>query len=685
MAIVMDNRTEWLEPDGLGGFASGTTCGERTRRYHALLLVASSPPTGRMTLVNGFDAWVDTPSGTFAISTQRYTPNVVYPDGVSRLVEFNADPWPRWTYRNDDQTTIVQELFVPHGLAACCLRWTLTASIACPTGSKQDHLKSGARPGPFSLAVRPLFSGRDYHCLHHENSAFGFKAAARNGWLIWHPYDGVPGICLLTNASYLHQPDWYRSFLYEQEQARGLDCVEDLASPGILKWDLSDDAVLILAAEGADAVVNSLGHAATDVFQTLATIERKRRLEFPTALHRAADAYLVRRSSTGDRVASQSTIALRQSDMPASPCKTIIAGYPWFTDWGRDTFVSVRGLCLTTGRIDDALQILLAWAGTVSEGMLPNRFPDSGSEPEYNSVDASLWFTIAVHDLIQTAGHHRRPIGDGARRVLEQAVRAILDGYARGTRFGIRLDDDFLMAAGQRGVQLTWMDAKVGDWVVTPRIGKPVEVQALWLNALQSAITIWHDRKWIEPFQRGSLEFERRFWNPATNCLYDVVDVDHVAGQTDALLRPNQIFSVGGLPFPLLHGERARHVVAAVEHQLLTPLGLRTLAPGSPNYAARYAGDQRQRDNAYHQGTVWPWLLGPFVEAWLRVRGESEAAKAEGREKFLPALEAHLQTAGLGHISEIADAESPFTPGGCPFQAWSLGELLRLKMKLLAE
>lgn len=673
MKTAIDCHTEWLETDGLGGYASGTTCGERTRRYHALLLPATKPPTGRMVLVNGFDAWVESSGKTVAISTQRYTPDVVYPDGASRLVDFNVDPWPRWTYQIDEQTAVVQELFVPRGIAACCLRWTLRTSPQLAGEVRHDGRGAMVDSSPPLLTVRPLFSGRDYHSLHHENTAFAFNAASRNGWLIWHPYDGVPGICLLTNASYTYDPEWFRNFLYSQEQSRGLDCVEDLASPGRLKWDLSQPAVMILATEGADALVHSLGHSPDEVFNALAETEKQRRSRFPTPLHRSADAYLVgrRARSSRDHVGAASRKLGR----------TIVAGYPWFTDWGRDTFISLRGLCLATGRTEEARDILLAWASTVSEGMLPNRFPDAGDAPEFNSVDASLWFIIAVHELIEAADRQHQPIRDDDRRELEQAVLAILEGYLGGTRYGIRMADDCLLAAGQRGVQLTWMDAKVGDWVVTPRIGKPVEVQALWLNALKFATRL--DQKFVEPFERGCVEFEQRFWNPETESLYDVVDVDHVSGQVDGSVRPNQILAVGGLPWPVLKGDLARKVVDAVESQLLTPLGLRTLAPGSPNYVARYDGNPRQRDGAYHQGIVWPWLMGPFVEAWLRVRGNTPQATAEARSRFLPPLETHLQTAGLGHISEIADAEPPYAPRGCPFQAWSLGEFLRLKLDIL--
>lgn len=711
--IAIDNRTEWLEADGLGGFASGTTCGERTRRYHALLLSATRPPTGRMALVNGFDAWVETPNGKLAISTQRYSPGVVYPDGRAWLVEFNSDPWPRWTYRIDDQTSLVQELFVPHGIAACALRWStarLTAvgaagppapgsvsnsplpiplgSQVLPHGSFPNwSLKSnpqspgGRKPGegaaqrespPYRLTLRPFFSGRDYHSLHHQNPAFRFDAAIRNGWRIWHPYEGVPAICAFANADYLHEPEWFRNFLYIQEQERGLDCVEDLASPGTLRWNLDRAAVLILSTESASALLDARAPTAEGIFDSLAETQRQRRSGFATPLHRSADAFFVRRK-----------ISNAPDDSPTVATKfgqTIIAGYPWFTDWGRDTFISLRGLCLATGRLDEAREILLAWAGTVSEGMLPNRFPDAGDQPEFNSVDASLWFIVAVHDLLETASRLDRSVDPADRHTLEQAILAIVGGYASGTRFGIRMDSDSLLAAGQPGTQLTWMDAKIGNWVVTPRIGKPVEVQALWLNALSIASQL--DSRWALPLNQGREEFARRFWNPTLDCLYDVVDDDHQSGANDGSLRPNQIFAVGGLPLALLEGQRAEQVIAVVERHLLTPLGLRTLSPGSPNYTSHYGGDARQRDAAYHQGTSWPWLLGPFVEAWLRVRGNTPDAKRSARQQFLPPLGTHLQTAGLNHISEITDAEPPFAPHGCPFQAWSLGEFMRLQSLL---
>jgi glycogen debranching enzyme len=386
------------------------------------------------------------------------------------------------------------------------------------------------------------------------------------------------------------------------------------------------------------------------------------------------------------------------------PKKTIIAGYRWFTDWGRDTFIAPRGLCLASGRLDDARDILIAWASAVSEGMLPNRFPDQGEQPEFNAVDASLWFVIAVHEYLQACSSRRKEAlagselrtpnsemevslltsaATGENGILLTAVEAILNGYRRGTRFGIRADGDGLLACGVPGVQLTWMDAKVGDWVVTPRIGKPVEVQALWLNALK--IGGRFDARWSPLFERALDSFRHRFWNEAGGCLYDVVDCNHQAGAVDSTFRPNQILAIGGLPFSLLDDEQALRVVAAVEARLWVPLGLRSLALGEPGYTPRYEGGVRERDGAYHQGTVWPWLMGLFVEAWVRVRGGTTEAKREARGRFLAPILAHLEQAGLGHISEIADAEPPHTPRGCPWQAWSVGEALRLDQVVLSE
>jgi predicted glycogen debranching enzyme len=410
----------------------------------------------------------------------------------------------------------------------------------------------------------------------------------------------------------------------------------------------------------------------TEFFNRLREEEKRRRDSFPSRLHRAADAYVVERHAVGPTAEPGDVL----------PGKTILAGYPWFTDWGRDTFIALRGLCLATGRLDVARDILLAWSSSVSEGMLPNRFPDQGGQPEFNSVDASLWYVVAVFEFLRAAQKERFAL-NGDRRKLLAAVEAILDGYHRGTRFGIGADADGLLLAGTAGWQLTWMDAKVGDWVVTPRLGKPVEVQALWLNALW--IGSRHDERWREPLRRGLESFATKFWNADRQMLYDVIDVDGQAGVVDASFRPNQIFAAGGLPLRLLDDPRAACVVAAVHKKLWTPLGLRSLAPDEPGYSPRYQGGVRERDGTYHQGTVWPWLLGAFVDAWTWVHRTSLTAIRDARREFLQPLLTHLEAAGLGHISEIADAESPHSPRGCPWQAWSVGEALWLDQVVLAE
>src|SRR5262245_9542646 len=638
----IDPTAEWLEADGLGGFASGTVSGIRTRRYHALLLTATTPPAGRMVLVNGFDAWVETPRGAFAISSQCYGPDIIHSDGASRIEAFEYEPWPRWHYKIDDDLVIQQELFVPKGESAVFL------SCRVMTGIDAAEMK---------LKVRLFLSGRDFHSTHHENGSFQFKAEQSGERVMFRSYDGVLSVIAFSTGRYAHEPTWYRNFLYSEEQARGLDAVEDLASPGFFEFSLSPKpALLMLAAEG---------HAITDIESIEArhaqvrTIEQARRQCFSSPLERVADAYLVQRGKG----------------------KTLIAGYPWFGDWGRDTFIALRGLCIATRRLEEARDILLQWAGTVSEGMLPNRFPDQGEHPEFNSVDASLWYIIAVNDYLVAAEKQTSLTDDCHSKKLRVAVEAILAGYNEGTRFGIRADRDGLLSAGERGQQLTWMDARVDDREITPRIGKPVEIQALWLNAL--AIGAKFSARWETLFEKGRAAFESKFWNEHAGYLADVIDCDHQAGIVDLTFRPNQIFAVGGLPLTLLSKEKARWVVDAVETLLLTPLGLRSLAPGEAGYAQHYEGDSRARDSVYHQGTVWPWLIGPFVEAWVRVHGGNAAARKKARAQFLPPLYEHLNHAGLGHISEICDAEPPHTPRGCPFQAWSLGELLRLERSVL--
>ena len=635
MNVALD--AEWLEADGLGGFAMGTVAGWRTRRYHGLLTPAVVVPSRRMVLVDGFEAWVEIEGQRTAISTQHYLPDVTYPDGADRLVGFDYTTWPTWTWEVGTGVRVTQQVLLPHERPAAIVRWSVS-----PAG------RNGR------LIVRPLISGRDMHALHSENAALNPAAEATGEAVRWKPYSGLPTILSLANGRYTHAPEWYRNFLLREERNRGFECRMDLFSPGELSWEFADgDAVWVLMAEGLAGHVDPGSSKATSVAHELIAAEAERRKSLGGALDRAADAYLVRRGQG----------------------KTIIAGYPWFADWGRDTFIALRGLCLGTGRLEDARAILLEWAGLVSEGMLPNRFVEAGDAPEFNSVDASLWYIVAVHDYLEAMAGNRRPVAPEERQPLERATLAILSGYAAGTRYGIRMDSNGLLAAGVPGEQLTWMDAKIGDRVVTPRIGKPVEVQALWINALRIGAAL--DARWSEVADRAAAAFAPAFWNPA-GYLNDVAD------PIDTAFRPNQLLALGGLPHAVLDPERGRRLLDQVEARLWTPMGLRSLAPEDPAYRPHYEGDPAERDGAYHQGTVWPWLAGPFIEAWVRVRGNTPAARKEARSRFLAPLLQQLARAGLGHMAEIADAEAPFTPRGCPFQAWSMGELLRLDRVVLA-
>lgn len=633
MAESAYERAEWLETDGLGGFASGTVSGIRTRRYHALLLVSQHPPVERYVLVNGVYAWVETPHGTYPLTSHRYAPDHVSPELSEQLVFFKSDPWPCWTWQLPDGTTIESEIVLRHEQPTTVLTWRVISP----------------HPERVLLHVRPLLSGRDFHALHFENAQFNFTPELRAGRVIFTPYSGVPSTSLHANGVYTHHSDWFRRFLYIEERERGLDCVEDLASPGWFSFDLTQgDAHLILESQVEPAGFDSAAIRA----EGMRAAERQRRSQFGSRLHRAADAYLVRRGESG---------------------RTIIAGYPWFGDWGRDTFIALRGLCLATQRRKEAREILLEWADSVQDGLLPNRFPDRGEPPEYNTVDASLWFVLAAHEYLESnAG--RKPSAADTKK-LQRAVDAIIAGHIRGTRYGIKVDSDGLLLAGELGSNLTWMDARVERVPVTPRWGKPVEIQALWMMAL-TAQARWSSEH-RELLRRGKMSFAAKFWNE-NGYLYDVIDVAGVPGRFDDTLRPNQILAAGGLPIELLGKDQARAVVDTVERELWTPIGLRSLAPGQPGYSGRYAGGPNERDAVYHQGAVWPWLIGPFVEAWIRSHGDDAEARRKARIVFLEPLLAHLDASGLGHLPEIADGDAPHTPRGCPFQAWSVSEALRL-------
>ncbi len=653
---IAASRREWLETDGLGGYASGTVGGARTRRYHGLLLVATKPPTERRLMVNGLEEHLVTERERVGISTQHYVPDILAPRGFSHLVEFHLYPWPTWIYTltlaDGSTVTLEKELFVPRGKPVTVITWRLISGR------------------PLTLEVRPLLSGRDIHVLHHQNATLDPTCRPEKGHISWQPYPDLPRIFAHHSGDYQHAPEWYNQFHYAVEKERGLDHVEDLWSPGVLAFSLRPGAShhLVLTTSALDSV-SVPGWKRREKVRRGGENLPPRSLEDELA-HNATH-YLVRRGEGS----------------------TICAGYPWFTDWGRDTFLSLRGLCLATGRLDEARHILVEWSKTVDQGMLPNRFPDEGDQPEFNSVDASLWYVVV-------AGEYLKATKGRDFKILWPALCAIMKGYREGTRFGIRMDADGLIMAGEAGSQLTWMDAKYEDTCYSPRIGKPVEIQALWINALATMKALQPRRKTTTPTARAKApakkavvteetpdwallyktavsSFQERFWNPDAKCLYDVIDGP---GGNDASRRPNQLLAVS-LPEILLPAKRAKQVVDACARDLLTPLGLKTLAEG-PGYIGTYTDGRRERDAAYHNGTVWPWLFGPFIEAWVKTRPDKAKARKEAR-KFLEPLDRHLADAGLGHVSEVADGNAPHEPRGCPWQAWSVAEPLRLLKTVL--
>ena len=590
---------------------------------------------------------------TLIIGNERYElgcnqyPGAIHPQGYGYLRQFRLEPFPIFTYEVEG-LVLEKRVFMVHGENTTVVEYAV--------------LKGLEAKRPVSLELRPLISFRDYHSTAHENNALNREARLAPGAVSFAPYAGLPALHLAHNAqSFEGGGDWYRRFQYERERDRGLDFEEDLFNPGVLKFALSRETPAVVIA--STDVVRQADEASTLKEREIA---RRREMaksapandDFTRALVVAADQFIVARGEQ----------------------KTVIAGYPWFSDWGRDTMISLPGLTLATGRHDVARSILLEFSKHVSQGMLPNRFPDSGEAPEYNTVDATLWYFEAIRAYTEATADL------AIARQLYPVLLEIIQWHVKGTRHGIHVEEGTgLLAAGEAGVQLTWMDAKVGDWVVTPRVGKPVEIQALWYNALrimEDLAARFSDEVGRKRFNRmatlAQSSFNRLFWNESAKCLYDVVN-----GANDASLRPNQIFAVS-LPHSMLSAERARLVVDAVERELLTPAGLRTLAASDPRYMGRYHGDQRSRDAAYHMGTVWPWLMGPFIIAYLRTHAApTESAAARQRvAQWLAEFERQLTIAGLGQIAEIHEGDGPHHPCGCFAQAWSVAELLRAKAAL---
>jgi predicted glycogen debranching enzyme len=447
--------------------------------------------------------------------------------------------------------------------------------------------------------------------------------------------------------------EWFLNFEYPLEAERGLEAHEDLYNPFAMRWNLGGDRAA--ATVIASTEIHDVGHAGG---LRASEIERRRDVRVAGAT-----------GFTADMVTAAAQFIVNRNGG-----KTVIAGYHWFGDWGRDTMVSLPGLTLTTGRTEIARDILLTFARYTDRGMLPNRFPAAGGEPEYNTVDATLWFFDAVRLFLE----HSQSEGF-VHEHFYPVLKDIVDWHVHGTRFSIHVDGDGLLYCGEPGTQLTWMDARVNGVPATPRIGKPVEIQALWHNALRIMQDLSRCFGEPDPYremaEKASESFNAKFWNIDAGCLYDVVD----GGQVDASIRPNQIFAVS-LPYPILSTDREQRVIDVVERELLTPLGLRTLSPRDARYCGHYVGPPDSRDAAYHQGTAWAWLIGPFITAYLNVNGRNDETRKRAAHWLEPFRE-HLLVAGLGQISEIADAEPPFTPRGCIAQAWSVAELLRVSVK----
>ena len=560
---------EWLETNGMGGFSSSTITGLNTRRYHGLLTAATKPPVGRLVLLSKLEETLTIDGQRYELSANQYQ-GVVHPEGFKYQTGFRLDPFPVFTYEVEG-VRLEKRVFMVQG------ENTTVVQYQVPEPSE------GRTAVPILLEVRPLIAFRDYHSTTHENGALNSTVATQDGLTTLKPYSDLPALYLAHDDAQIDLNGfWYHNFQYAVEKERGLDFAEDLFSPCAFTFDLNASARVSIIASTERRDVSK-----ADAYRK-AEMDR-------------------RNSSSGeipaDQLISTLTDAADQFIVARERCKTVIAGYHWFADWGRDTMIALPGLTLATGHPEIAKSILAEFAAHVDQGMLPNRFPDVGETPEYNTVDATLWFFEAVRSLLQHTNDY-----EFVRSSLYSVLTDIIDWHVKGTRYNIHIDSDGLLFSGEPGVQLTWMDAKVGDWVVTPRTGKAVEIQALWYNALrvmEQLAAKFKDPKAKKRYSamgdKASASFNQVFWNEEAGCLYDVVNGDG----RDASIRPNQVIAIS-LVNSMLSKDQAAKALRVVERELLTPRGLRTLSPRDPNYIGRYQGDPRSRDGAYHQGTVWP-------------------------------------------------------------------------------
>ena len=678
-------RREWLVTNGLGGYASATLPGASTRRYHGLLVAALAPPAQRTVLVAALDEWASMEGevSPLPLSTHEWADRTIAPAGYRHLESFELlGTLPRWTFALGD-LRLEKRVWMPRG--------------ANTTFVSYQHV-FGTRP--LTLSVTPFCTYRDFHGASRGGWQPQVEAGPRSIQVTAWP--GARRYRIEADGGDF-QPSgvWYWRFLRRVETERGLEDSEDLYAAGIFRHTLrpGERWIVTLSAEP---------HPAADPLEALAQEHQRQRalLEQASALDQprfvqqlvlAADQFLVRRdwlmespsrasgtlgSSAGlpedtrealgtEETGVESRPAIESTPSASAAGRTVIAGYHWFGDWGRDTMIALPGLTLACGRPQEAAAVLRTFAAYLDQGMLPNRFPDRGEAPEYNTADATLWFFQAIRAYHQASGDDRLVTE------LLPALVEVVEWHTRGTRHGIRLDEEEgLLRCGESGFALSWMDVRIDGVPWTPRAGKPVEINALWHAALRSLGGWLGDRddpraaRYLQMADRAATSFVARFWNPRIGYLADVVD--QADGDDDLSLRPNQVFAVS-LPYPLLDQERARAVVDAVGRSLWTSGGLRSLAPSDAHYQGAYGGPQLQRDADYHQGTVWPWLLGPYAEAHARVYGDRAAAR-----RILHPLAQHLLDAGLGSISELMDGDPPHHPRGCIAQAWSVAETLRV-------
>ena len=637
---------EWLITNRIGAYASSTVVGCNTRKYHGLLVAAATPPVGRIVALSTVMEQLTLDGQTYDLATNEF-PDAFSPKGTKHLREFRDEAAPTFIYRFGE-VELIKRIILPERKNAVAVQYTL----AGPTQARAV------------LRVRPFAAMRDFHSLRERAAKHAITFQKTEAGVIVQDRDGTPHSLYLTShdGAFRAEPQWWSRFRYRCELARGEGGHEDLYSPGIFTFELS---------EGRSVQFNaSLDEPISVSFDTTLARRRQQLTRRAAALTDDADTTTRRLAMAGD------AFIARRSFPSERASATILAGYHWFADWGRDAFIALPGLLLTTGQFDVAREVFSTFAQHVSGGMIPNRFDDYSSTAHYNSIDASLWFIIAGERyLAATDDTHFW------RDVLAPAARAILTAYESGTMFDIHADADGLLTGGSPQTQLTWMDAKIDEEVITPRHGKAVEINALWYCAhrILAKRSEGLDEK-ASSYHSGQGDmiasaFVRAFWNHDANCLYDCI----TRGQVDASIRPNQIFAVS-LPYSPLSEDQQRGVLRTVTQKLLTPFGLRTLAPDDPNYRGVCVGPREIRDRAYHQGTVWAWLMGPYIEAYLKLEGtRNRPAGVENARGMLANFDEHLFEAGLGQISEIFDGDAPHAPRGCIAQAWSVGEILRAK------